>query len=314
MPLPNLPASQMRDLDVKATYNLWSRLKWKLATIGFYLNRISALPRAQRLFRDVERGTLLERNLFGHRFVCDVSRAGPQKLLYLIGERHVSEANLVRSLLAPGMNVVDVGANIGHYTLMFAQVVGPQGRIIAIEPSPENLPELTLNVERNNLRNVEIVAKAVGDTQKGVGLSSGINSGVVRDEITPAYSVEQDLIDNIITEPIDFMKLDVEGYEVFALEGAQRILSKYRPTVFLEIHPLELKQYGCGVSPIINRLSRIYDKVTMYEERDMSGLYKKVCFYYAGMSSMQEIGDQEVYMSQCETGEIRKPFWVVCRK
>jgi predicted methyltransferase len=54
------------------------------------------------------------------------------KLLYLIGERHVSEANLVRSLLAPGMNVVDVGANIGYFTLMFAQVVGPQGRIIAI--------------------------------------------------------------------------------------------------------------------------------------------------------------------------------------
>ena len=73
------------------------------------------------------------------------------------------------------------------------------------------------------------------------------------------------------------------------------------------------KQYGCGVSPIINRLSRIYDNVTMYEERDMSGLYKTACFYYAGMSSMQEITDQEVYVGRCETGEIRKPFWVVCR-
>jgi FkbM family methyltransferase len=314
MPLSNLPASQMCDLDVKTMSKLSSRLKWKLATIGFHLNRFSALPRVQRLFRDIEPGTLLERDLFGHRFVCDVSRAGPQKLLYLIGERYISEARLIRSLLAPNMSVVDVGANIGYYTLMFAQVLGPEGRIIAIEPSPENLPELRLNVERNNLRNVEIIPKAVGNAQKGVGLRSGINSGVVRDETTSAYSVEQDLIDNIITEPIDFMKLDIEGYEAFALEGAHRILSKYRPTVFLEIHPLELKQYGCGISPIINRLSRIYDNVTMYEERDMSGLYKKVCFYYAGMSSMQEIGDQEAYVSRCETGEIRKPFWVVCRK
>jgi FkbM family methyltransferase len=314
MSLPNLPASQMRDLDVKTTCKLSSRLKWKLATIDFHLNRFSALPRAERLFRDVERGTLLERRLFGYRFVCDVSRAGPQKLLFLIGERHVSEANLVRSLLAPGMNVVDVGANIGYYTLMFAQVVGPEGRIVAIEPSPENLPELKLNVERNKLRNVEIIPKAVGNEQKEIGLRSGINSGVVRDDTTPAYSVEQDLIDNIITEPIDFMKLDVEGYEGFALEGAQRILSKYRPIVFVEIHPLELKQCGWGVGSIINRLSRLYDNVTMYEERDMSGLYRKVCFYYAGMSSMQEIADQEVYVSRCETGEIRKPFWVVCRK
>jgi FkbM family methyltransferase len=289
-----------------------SRLKWKLATIGFHLNRFSAFPRAQRLFRDVERGTLLERGLFGHRFVCDVSRAGPQKLLYLIGERYVSEANLIRSLLAPGMNVVDVGANIGYYTLMFAQVVGPAGRIIAIEPSPENLPELKLNIERNKLRNVEIIPKAVGNAQKGVGLRSGINSGVVRDD-TPTYSVEQDLIDNLITQPIDLMKLDIEGYEGFALEGAQRIISEYRPTLFLEIHPVELKQYGCGVSPIINRLSRIYHNVTMYEEREMSGL-RKVCFYYAGMSSMQEVRDREAYVSRCESGEIRKPFWVICRK
>jgi len=314
MPLPKLPASHMLDLRVKTMRELSSRLKWKFATIGFRLNRFSALPRAERLFRDVERGTLLERRLFGHRFVCDVSRAGPQKLLYLIGENCVSEGHLVRSLLAPGMNVVDVGANIGYYMLMFAQVVGPEGRIIAIEPSPENLPELKLNVERNKLRNVEIIPKAVGNAQEGVGLRSGINSGVVCDITTPAYNVEQDLIDNIITEPIDFMKLDVEGYEGFALEGAQRVLSKYRPTVFLEIHPLELKQYGCGVGPIISRLLSIYDNVTMYEERDMSGLYKKLCFYYGRTSSMQEIGNQEVYVSRCETGEIRKPFWVVCRK
>jgi hypothetical protein len=84
--------------------------------------------------------------------------------------------------------------------------------------------------------------------------------------------------------------------------------------VFLEIHPLELKHYACGVSPIINRLSRIYDKVTMYEERDISGFYKKVCFHYAGMSSIQEIADRQAYVGRCEAGEIRKPFWLVCRK
>ena len=211
------------------------------------------------------------------------------------------------------MKVVDVGANIGYYALMFAQVVGPAGRIIAIEPSPENLPELKLNIERNKLRNVEIVSKAVGNSQKEVGLRSGINSGVVRDD-KRSYSVEQDLIDNIVTGPIDLLKIDVEGYEEFALEGAQRILSEYKPILFLEVHPLELKQYGCGVGPIISRLSRIYDNMTMYEQRDISRFYKKVCFYYAGMNSMEEIGDLEGYMRQCEAGEIQKPFWVVCRK
>jgi hypothetical protein len=52
-------------------------------------------------------------------------------------------------------------------------------------------------------------------------------------------------------------------------------LRERNPTIFLEIHPLELKRYGHSVSPIVNRLLRIYDNVTMYEELDMSGLYKK---------------------------------------
>ena len=211
------------------------------------------------------------------------------------------------------MKVVDVGANVGYYTLMFAQVVGPAGRIIAIEPSPENLPELKLNIECNKLRNVEIVPKAVGNSRKEVGLRSGINSGVVRDD-KRSYSVEQDLIDNIITEPIDLIKIDVEGYEEFALEGAERVLSEYRPTLFLEVHPLELTQYGCATRSLMTRLSRVYDDVTIYQERVGSKVYKQVCVYYAGMNSMQEIKDLEAYVSRCEAGEIRKPFWVVCRK
>src|SRR2546425_519293 len=94
-------------------------MKWNIAKVAFYVNRFRALPRAERLFRDVEAGTFLERPLFGYRYVCDVSRTGPQKLLYLVGERIISEANLVRSLLTPGMTIVDVGANVGYYALMF---------------------------------------------------------------------------------------------------------------------------------------------------------------------------------------------------
>ena len=164
-----------------------------------------------------------------------------------------------------------------------------------------------------NCVTLEIVPKAVGNSRKEVGLRSGINSGVVRDD-TPSFLVQQDLIDNIITEPIDFIKVDIEGYEGVALEGAQRVLSEYQPILFLEIHPLQLKQYDSSVGSIFNRLSRLYNNVVIYEERDMSTFYEKVCFYYAGMSSMQEIKDIEAYVGRCEAGEIRKPFWAICRK
>jgi tRNA G37 N-methylase Trm5 len=128
--------------------------------------------------------------------VCDVSRGGPQKLIHLLGERFITEAILIRRLIKPGMRIVDVRANIGYYVLMFAQLAGPNGKIVAVEPSPENLPELELNVVHNNLCNVEIIPKAVGAENKQIGLLSGINSGVTKyDRAT--FLVEQDLIDNI---------------------------------------------------------------------------------------------------------------------
>ena len=286
-------------------------LKWKLARLGFYLNRFGSLPRALSLFRDVEQGTVLERRLFGHRFVGDVSRDGPQKLLYLMGERYVLEADLVRSLLVPGMRTADVGANIGYYALMLAQIVGPTGHIIAIEPSRENLTELRLNIELNQLRNVEIVCKAVGNERKGVGLRSGINGGVVVDEV-PSYHVQLDLIDNIITAPIDFIKIDIEGYEGFAIDGAWRVLSEYRPTIFLELHPVELAHYQSGVRPIVERLSRLYSNLSMYERRDASGIVQKAYFHYGRTGSIEKISDLDGYVNRCEAGEIKRPFWLVC--
>jgi ubiquinone/menaquinone biosynthesis C-methylase UbiE len=83
----------------------------------------------------------MERRLFGQKYVCDVSR-WPQQAIFLIGERYIPEARLIQQLLKRGMRIVDVGANVGYYMLMFAEKVGTEGHIIAIEPSPENLPEL----------------------------------------------------------------------------------------------------------------------------------------------------------------------------
>lgn len=290
-----------------------SKLKWKLAKPGFYFNRFRALPRAERLFRDVTPGTILERRLFGHRYFCDVSRVGPQKLLYLTGERNIAEASLIQQMLCPGMRVVDVGANIGYYMLMFAQSIGPTGKIIAIEPSPENLPELELNVKMNDLHNVQIVPKAVGNQTKIVGLSGGINSGVVVGG-APAFHVEIDCIDNIITEPIDFIKIDIEGYEGLAIEGAQQTISEYRPTVFMEIHPASIQQHGSSVGQIVGALSRFYDCITLYAQRRILKFHEKAFFYYTGRGGITKITDSKAFIDLCDKSEKQDPFWVVCQE
>jgi FkbM family methyltransferase len=285
--------------------------KWNFARLGFYINRFSPLPRAERLFRDVAPGTLLRRRLFGHEFVADVSRATPQKLLFLIGERYVIEAELIKRIVSPGMKVVDVGANVGYYVLMFAQIVGKAGQITAIEPWPENLVELELNVQCNKLENVKIIRKAIGNEAKEIGLLAGINSGVAPAE-TATFLIEQDILDNLITERIDFLKIDIEGYEGQALTGARRVLAEYRPILFLEVHPSCLGRHGWSTAKIMDLLSKYYDTIDIYEQEKGLSLYEKSLVYYAGKSQIKRINKTDEYIADCQKGEIRDPFWVVC--
>ena len=189
------------------------RLKWRLSQSLHWLWRFRSLPRAERLFDSVAPGTILARRLFGYTFYGDVARSSIQRLIYLDGKRFIPEASLIRSFLKPGFHVIDVGANIGYYTLLLASAIGENGSIVAIEPSPENLRELYLNVERNNLTSkVEVVEAAVGDKAAVVGLRTGINSGVT-DGDKAAYQVPMDTIDNIVKRHVDFMKIDIEGHE-----------------------------------------------------------------------------------------------------
>ena len=77
--------------------------------------------------------------------------------------------------------MIDVGANIGYYTLMIAQCIGPENSIIAIKPSPENLPELELNIRSNHISATVLPYAVSSDNRSSVGLTSGINSGITED-------------------------------------------------------------------------------------------------------------------------------------
>src|SRR5688572_25994764 len=116
-----------------------------------FLYRLNTLRLATIIFRGVDSPTVVRRRFYGRSLVLDVSRANPQKLLWLQGRRFVQERFLLQRFVRPGMTVVDVGANIGYYTLMFASFVDGHGRVFSIEPDPTNLRELRANVAENKL-------------------------------------------------------------------------------------------------------------------------------------------------------------------
>jgi hypothetical protein len=101
------------------------------------------LSLAEWAFRNVSTSMWTTRPLFGATMHLNLARSRAQQLLYLMGRRFIGEFMLLERLVHPGMRVVDVGANIGYYLLLFERLVGAFGKVICIEPSPENVAELS---------------------------------------------------------------------------------------------------------------------------------------------------------------------------
>jgi FkbM family methyltransferase len=147
--------------------------------------------------------------------------------------------------LTSGMTVLDVGANVGSFTLLASRLVGPTGRIIAVEPVPENWGCLAKFIDENHLGNVETAEIALGD-QNGellldLGAKSGGHSAVLRR--TGRYiSVPQRTLDSLVEEftirDLGFMKIDVEGYEPEVLRGAEETIRRTRPIIAVSAYHL----------------------------------------------------------------------------
>jgi FkbM family methyltransferase len=144
----------------------------------------------------------------------------------------------VRSRLFFAECAVDVGAHVGNHTLYFAQVLGL--RTIAFEPNPASYDHLMANVASNGLAGIcRTRNAAVGSSSGQVRTLAGSdrNSGMATVEPDPSGAVAMvTLDDEVLDEPrIDVIKIDVEGWELDVLRGAERVLQQRRPVLYIEI-------------------------------------------------------------------------------
>jgi FkbM family methyltransferase len=167
------------------------------------------------------------------------------------------EAHLVpifERFCRPGMTVVDVGANLGLYTLLASKLVGPTGRVVAIEPASENCRLILLSVGANQAENVELLPLALDHSRGWSNLSGhfGSNGGLVSGDVTSLTSGWSEIVptfalDDLVEGPVDFLKIDVEGAEGRVVAGAQRLLETSRPVVATELS-LEMLPRVSGIS------------------------------------------------------------------
>lgn len=269
--------------------------------------RLQTLRLSRSTFWKSAAPSILSREFAGSQLYLDVSRSNAQRLLYVEGERFVEERSLVERLVGPGMTVVDVGANIGYFALLFYRHVGPQGRIICFEPEPANVEELKRNQRRNGLENVEVVEVAVGAQKTKVAFAKGKNGKVKK---SGSLTVPQVTIDDQISEPVDMIKIDVEGYEGAVLEGAERTISSYHPSLLVEIHPWLSTEHT--YEDIFGYLENFYYSVEYYEV-NLSDLRSKVAYHYFGNDPVVKIQNRNDLLVDCMGGRRRSTFWAVCR-
>lgn len=161
--------------------------------------------------------------------------------LDLYGEWSAGDAEVVAPYLRPGMTALDVGANLGSFTLFLAQAVGRTGRVHAFEPVAATHGLLRCNLALNALAQVQAHEVAVGSGPGRVAvpeidLSRPGNFGAAAlcEATAGGRRVERIALDDLDLPACDLIKADVEGHELDVLRGAERLLGRARPVLLLE--------------------------------------------------------------------------------
>jgi FkbM family methyltransferase len=182
--------------------------------------------------------------------------------IYYHGSYEPELADFLRRSLEPGMVFIDAGANLGEFSLRAARLVGPTGRVFALEASPETARHLERNVQINRLRNVRVIQAALceAETPQAFHLGRGRDSGSSSLSPPHDYMGETLTVDGVRLDllalresltRVDCIKLDVEGAELMALRGATALLSGPNPPVIVfEYNPDVSRRAGWGLSDI----------------------------------------------------------------
>jgi len=221
---------------------------------------------------------------------------GKFKFFYLENDRYIGqrialekyepyETKLILRQAKVGDVVVDVGANIGYYTVLLADKVGKNGKVYAFEPDKTNFEILVKNIKENNLENVVAVNAGVGSkSETKILYKSKENLGDHKlYETHPPCGhpplkkggqndLDEELIKIIKLDDyfknikIDLMKVDTQGWEPEVIEGAMKIIKRDQPIMFLEYSPASYKVAKLDGKKMMENLRKIYPKIWWIDE------------------------------------------------
>ena len=189
--------------------------------------------------------------------------------IFAFGQFENETARALASLIQPGAVVLDIGANIGAHTLPLARLVGPSGKVYAFEPTQYAFGKLKKNLALNPALVNRVVAEQLRLTNSGGDDAGEIYSswkvvgqeprhkkhlGIPKSTQGARSATLNEYCENAGIQKVDFIKLDVDGFEVEVIKGSVSTLRQFRPAICLELSPYVLTERGTSAEELVSLL------------------------------------------------------------
>lgn len=244
------------------------RILYQMTMFGFHFVRGTNIAKCaplrslwKRLFDFSRPHGMVLREIHGSRMYLDSDDPGVG-LSVLMGVFEPFETDLFTRCIRESMTVVDVGANIGYYSLLAARRVGKSGRVFAIEPNPSVYQMLLQNIAVNDYQQLIPIKHCVSNCSGKACFH--INRDLPGESnMLPCTAADRDDTITVDTFPlddllpdceVDVLKMDIEGAEGLALMGASRLLRNGRSLIFMEFVPALLTKMGTPPTDVLSIL------------------------------------------------------------
>lgn len=165
---------------------------------------------------------------------------------FIRGVYEMQKTEGILKSIKPGMNVLDVGAHVGYYSLIMAKKVGSEGSVCSFEPRDLNRSFLEKHIRINKITNIKVFSECVGDREGATKFESRTGTGTGHISDSGNLNVRMTTIDSAIANgrvnTPDYIKIDVEGAEMMVLLGGAKTIESRKPILLLATHSDKLEK------------------------------------------------------------------------
>jgi len=251
----------------------------------------------------------MKKNVFNYKLHLDTSDKGISRTLFLFGQREIDHYKMLQEILTPGLNILDIGANIGYYAIMESLAVGSTGKITAIEPMLPNINMLKRNITLNNASNIEVihgaVSKSTGTAKMFLSSHSNLHT----------FHRDGSAFEYLDATPVDvptmtlhdagkrsgsrpgLIRMDVEGHEVEILRQLVDLAHReiMTPLVIFETHLTRYNKHNDFV-PVLKSLFDVgYTVKTAASSNEVGTSKLRALGYESGQPFYSDFGKRAIF-------------------